>query len=60
MEHKYSGIYGIDTRALNAKIVRENGVMNALILSELPEEKSASIWDIKQYTITEAVANMLR
>ncbi len=55
-EQNIPGIYGIDTRALT-KIVRENGVMNALILSELPEEKSASIWDIKQYTITEAVAN---
>ena len=55
-EQNIPGIYGIDTRALT-KIVRENGVMNALILSELPEEKSAGVWDMKKYIITEAVAS---
>ena len=38
-EQNVPGIYGIDTRALT-KIVRESGVMNGIILSELPEDKS--------------------
>ena len=55
-EQNIPGIYGIDTRALT-KIVRESGVMNGMILSELPEDRSAGLWDLKQYRITEAVAN---
>ena len=58
-EQNVPGIYGIDTRALT-KIVRESGVMNGIILSELPEDKSKVLWDIKQYRITEAVANTSR
>ena len=50
-EQNVPGIYGIDTRALT-KIVRESGVMNGIILSELPEDKSKVLWDIKQYRIT--------
>ena len=37
-EQNVPGIYGIDTRALT-KIVRESGVMNGIILSELPEDE---------------------
>ncbi|MGN1350659.1 MAG: carbamoyl phosphate synthase small subunit [Anaerovoracaceae bacterium] len=55
-EQNVPGLYGIDTRALT-KIVRENGVMNGIILSELPEELSSDIWNLKQYIISEAVAN---
>lgn len=55
-EQNVPGLYGIDTRALT-KIVRENGVMNGMILSELPQETSSDIWGLKQYIITEAVAN---
>ena len=39
-EQNVPGLYGIDTRALT-KIVRENGVMNGMILSELPQETSS-------------------
>lgn len=55
-EQNIPGIYGIDTRALT-RMVRENGVMNAVILSELPEDNSAVAWEMKNYRITEAVAS---
>ena len=35
-EQEIPGLYGIDTRALT-RIIRDNGVMNGAILSELPE-----------------------
>ncbi len=44
------GIYGVDTRALTAHI-RENGVMNATICYEIPE----NLEFIKKYVITGAV-----
>ncbi len=44
------GICGVDTRELT-KIIRENGVMNAMIASEIPEDMSA----IKAFSITGAV-----
>jgi carbamoyl-phosphate synthase small subunit len=55
-EQNVPGLYGIDTRALT-KIVRENGVMNGMILSELPKDMSADMAEIRKYLITEAVAN---
>ena len=44
------GICGVDTRELT-KIIRENGVMNAMITSEIP----ADMAEIKAYAITGAV-----
>ena len=55
-EQNIPGLCGIDTRALT-KIVRESGVMNGMILSDLPEDRSDSLWNLKQYRITEAVAS---
>lgn len=39
-EHKVPGICGVDTRALT-RIIREEGVMNALICDEIPKDLSA-------------------
>ena len=47
------GIWGIDTRALTRKI-REHGVMNAVICSEIPENLDA----VKEYTIVNAVKSV--
>lgn len=47
------GIYGIDTRALTRKI-REHGVMNAIICSEIPGD----LTDVKEYIITDAVKSV--
>ena len=47
------GIWGIDTRALTRKI-REHGVMNAVICSEVPENLDA----VKEYTIVNAVKSV--
>lgn len=47
------GICGVDTRELT-KIIRENGVMNAMIASEIPEDLSA----IKNFAITGAVEEL--
>ena len=44
------GIWGVDTRALTA-IIREAGVMNAMICGKLPE----SMDELKKYKITGAV-----
>ncbi len=45
------GIYGVDTRQIT-RIIRENGVMNAAICDEIPEDFSA----ISAYRIKNAVA----
>ncbi len=45
------GIYGVDTRQIT-KILRENGVMNACICSEIP----GGLDGIKNYKVTGAVA----
>ncbi len=45
------GIYGVDTRQIT-KILRENGVMNACICSEIPKDFE----EIKEYKIIDAVA----
>ncbi len=47
------GIYGIDTREIT-KHLRENGVMNAKICYNLPE----NLDDIKNYAVTNAVASV--
>ncbi len=54
-EKKVPGLYGIDTRALT-KIIRNNGVMNGMILSEIPADKSALIEKMKGHGIKDAVA----
>ena len=41
-KHGIPGIYGLDTRSLTRKI-RQCGVMNAMICSQLPEERSEII-----------------
>lgn len=47
------GLYGIDTRALT-RIVRESGVMNALITTDLDAGK-ARLDEIKNYSVKHAV-----
>lgn len=47
------GIFGIDTRALT-KIIREAGVMNAVICDELPADLS----DVRAYRVENAVKNV--
>lgn len=58
-EQNIPGISGIDTRELT-RIIRENGVMNAKILSELPEDLSEALWSMKNYRITDAVSSTSR
>ena len=50
-EHKIPGICGVDTRALT-RIIREEGVMNALICDEVPADLSA----IQSYAVLGGVA----
>ena len=45
-EHKVPGICGVDTRALT-RIIREEGVMNALICGEIPTDLTA----IRSYAV---------
>ncbi len=45
------GIYGVDTRQIT-KIIRENGVMNACICSEIPK----TLDDIKDFKIKDALS----
>ncbi|MBP0990510.1 MAG: glutamine-hydrolyzing carbamoyl-phosphate synthase small subunit [Oscillospiraceae bacterium] len=47
------GIYGIDTRAVT-KIIREHGVMNAMISDKIPED----LTELKNYAITSAVMSV--
>ncbi len=49
-KHKIPGICGVDTRELT-RIIREEGVMNAVICSRLPKDMSA----IKKYSVTKVV-----
>lgn len=48
------GLYGIDTRALT-RILRENGVMNGCITTELPEDKTQLLQEIADYRVASAV-----
>lgn len=54
-EMNVPGLYGIDTRSLT-KIIRNNGLMKGMILSELPEDTSALIAEMKGYEIADAIA----
>ena len=47
------GIYGIDTRAVT-KIIREHGVMNAMISDKIPED----LTELKNYAITSAIMSV--
>jgi carbamoyl-phosphate synthase small subunit len=51
------GIYDIDTRALTKKI-REHGVMNGAITTELPGNMGAFLKDLSDYTIRDAVKSV--
>ena len=48
------GIYGVDTRQIT-KILRESGVMNACICSEIPKDFE----EIKNFKIVDAVASVI-
>jgi carbamoyl-phosphate synthase small subunit len=50
-ERNIPGIYGIDTRQLT-RILRENGVMNAIICKTIPEDMTP----VKTYTVSGVVA----
>ena len=54
-ERGIPGICGVDTRQIT-RIIREQGVMNARICSEIPEDLS----EIKAYKVTNAVAQVSR
>jgi carbamoyl-phosphate synthase small subunit len=47
------GLYGIDTRRIT-RIIREYGVMNAVICDQVPADRGC----VRDYTITEAVSNV--
>ena len=49
-EQGVPGIYGVDTRQLT-RIIRDNGVMNAVICDEVPADLTA----VKEYKIVDAV-----
>lgn len=51
-EQNIPGIYGVDTREIT-KTIRENGVMSAIICSEIPEDLSV----LKNYEIKDSVKN---
>ncbi len=53
-EQGVPGLYGIDTRALT-RAVREKGVMNGIILSELPENPEKTVEELMKYRIVDAV-----
>ena len=54
-EEGVPGLYGVDTRQLT-RIIRENGVMNAMICDEVP----ADLTPVKTYAITGQVAAVTR
>ncbi len=56
-QQRVVGIYDIDTRALTRKI-REHGVINGAIISELPEDREPLLAELKEYKIEEAVKNV--
>lgn len=51
------GMYGIDTRRLT-KIIRESGVMNAKIVTELPEDLAPVVAELAAYHVENAVAKV--
>jgi len=54
-QHDIPGLYGIDTREVT-RIIREKGVMNAVISDHVPEDLSA----VKSYAVREAVDHVTR
>ncbi|MEL7657658.1 MAG: carbamoyl phosphate synthase small subunit [Bacillota bacterium] len=56
-EQNVIGIYDIDTRALTKKI-REHGVMNGAITTDMPEEMDAFLQELKAYVIKDAVKSV--
>ena len=54
-EEGVPGLYGVDTRQLT-RIIRENGVMNAMICDEVP----ADLTPVKTYAVTGQVTNVTR
>lgn len=55
--HNIIGIYGIDTRALTKKI-REYGVMNGAITTEIPVDFDNFLMELKNYVIKDAVKSV--
>lgn len=55
-EHNVVGVYGLDTRELT-KIIRERGVMNACITSDLSRKEQA-LKTARQYRIEQAVESV--
>lgn len=53
-ENKIVGVCGVDTREIT-KLIREHGVMNAVITSELPSEKPSALLE---YKVTDAVKSV--
>lgn len=51
------GVWGVDTRELT-RMIRERGVMNALITDEIPADLGAEIERIKKYAVTDAVRSV--
>ena len=51
------GIWGVDTRELT-RMIRERGVMNALITDAIPDDLDSVIEKIKKYAVTDAVASV--
>jgi carbamoyl-phosphate synthase small subunit len=49
------GVYGVDTREIT-RIIRESGVMNAIICDEVPGDLSA----VRSYAVTDAVKSVSR
>lgn len=55
--HNIIGLYGIDTRRLT-RTLREAGVMNGAITTDLPEDISALLEQIRSYSIIDAVKSV--
>ncbi len=52
-ENNIPGIYGVDTREIT-RIIRENGVMNAIICDEVPSDMTS----VREYTVKDAVKSV--
>lgn len=52
-ENNIPGIYGVDTREIT-RIIRENGVMNAILCDEVPSDLTS----VREYTVKDAVKSV--
>lgn len=52
-ENNIPGIYGVDTREIT-RIIRENGVMNAILCDEVPSDMTS----VREYTVKDAVKSV--